>query len=46
MALPAAYQGVRLTRIGVMKEGRRGAVRLGRAALKPGGYDHFREPPC
>jgi thiamine-monophosphate kinase len=45
-ALPAAYQGVRLTRIGVMKAGRPGAVRLGRAALKPGGYDHFREPAC
>ncbi len=42
-ARPAAeYEGVPLTRIGTMVEGKPGAVSLLGHPLKPRGYDHFR----
>jgi thiamine-monophosphate kinase len=43
VAVPADFEGLPLTRIGTMRKGRKGAVQLGGAPLKPLGYDHFRE---
>lgn len=42
--LPASYRGLPLTRIGEMRRGKPGEVRLLGAKLKPSGYDHFRAP--
>jgi len=43
-AVPAAFEGLPLTRIGSMRRGVAGRVLLGGAPLEPLGYDHFREP--
>jgi thiamine-monophosphate kinase len=40
--VPASFQGVTLTRIGTMRNGRRGAVLLDGRPLPPLGYDHLR----
>jgi thiamine-monophosphate kinase len=40
--VPSAHEGVRLTRIGIMRKGLPAAVLLGGKRLKPLGYDHFR----
>jgi thiamine-monophosphate kinase len=39
---PARYQGVSLTRIGVIRKGQPGAVELLGRPLQPRGWDHFR----
>ena len=41
-SVPRAFDGLALTRIGVMRKGRPGAVELDGAPLPPLGYDHFR----
>ena len=41
---PRQFQGLSLTRIGTMREGRKGVVILNGAPLAPLGYDHFRKP--
>jgi len=41
---PRRFQGLPLTRIGTMRRGRKGAVRLHGTPLAPLGYDHFRKP--
>ena len=43
-AVPAAFEGTPLTRIGSMRRGAPGRVLLQGAPLAPLGYDHFREP--
>jgi len=40
--VPASFGGVALTRIGIMRTGRVGEVRLDGRRLAPLGYDHFR----
>ena len=40
---PAQFEGLRLTRIGVVRKGRAGEVRLDGRPLRPLGYDHFRK---
>jgi thiamine-monophosphate kinase len=40
--VPRAFEGLPLTRIGVMCQGRPGAVEMEGAPLAPLGYDHFR----
>ena len=40
--VPATFEGIPLTRIGTMRKGRAGAVKLNGAPLAPLGYDHFR----
>jgi thiamine-monophosphate kinase len=40
--VPAEFEGVPLTRIGAMRQGRAGAVKLAGKPLPPLGYDHFR----
>jgi thiamine-monophosphate kinase len=40
--VPAEFEGVPLTRIGFMRKGRAGRVKLAGQALPPLGYDHFR----
>jgi len=40
--VPRDFEGLPLTRIGVMRRGRPGAVELEGAPLAPLGYDHFR----
>ena len=42
--IPAAFRGLPLTRIGEMRKGRAGAVRLNGAPLAPLGWDHLRRP--
>ena len=42
--VPDRFEGLRLTRIGTMRKGRVGEVRLNGATLEPQGYDHFRKP--
>jgi len=37
-----AFEGIPLTRIGIMRKGRAGEVRLAGRPLEPLGYDHFR----
>jgi len=44
--LPAEFEGVPITRIGMMRKGRAGAVTLDGAPLDPLGYDHFRNICC
>jgi thiamine-monophosphate kinase len=39
---PAAFEGIALTRIGTMRKGRAGQVRLAGRRLPPLGYDHFK----
>ena len=39
---PACFQGVALTRIGVIRKGKHGAVELLGQPLQPRGWDHFR----
>ena len=41
--VPADFDGVPLTRIGQMRKGRAGGVRLNGRVLRPLGYDHFRQ---
>ncbi len=41
-AVPAEFEGVPLSRIGVMRRGRAGTVLLGGAPLPRLGFDHFR----
>jgi len=41
--VPRQFEGIPLTRIGVMTEGPPGTVRLDGAPLEPGGWDHFRK---
>jgi thiamine-monophosphate kinase len=41
--VPGEFEGVALTRIGVMQKGRPGLVQLRGAPLPPRGYDHFRD---
>jgi thiamine-monophosphate kinase len=43
-AVPERFEGLRLTRIGTMRKGRAGEVRMDGAVLEPRGYDHFRKP--
>jgi thiamine-monophosphate kinase len=43
-SVPARFEGLRLTRIGTMRKGRAGEVRMNGAVLEPQGYDHFRKP--
>jgi thiamine-monophosphate kinase len=40
--VPRDFEGLPLTRIGVMRQGRPGAIELDGAPLEPLGYDHFR----
>jgi thiamine-monophosphate kinase len=40
---PAAFERVAITRIGTMRKGRAGEVRLHGSRLDPLGYDHFRD---
>jgi thiamine-monophosphate kinase len=40
--VPAAWEDVPLTRIGTMRKGRAGVVKLAGSPLAPLGYDHFR----
>ena len=42
VAVPRAFEGLPLTRIGAMRKGRKGAVVFNGAPLEPLGYDHFR----
>ncbi len=42
--VPAQHQGIPLTKIGVMRRGKAGAVFLNARRLAPMGYDHFRQP--
>ena len=42
--VPNRFEGLRLTRIGTMRKGRAGEVRMSGAVLEPRGYDHFRKP--
>jgi thiamine-monophosphate kinase len=42
VAVPADFEGLPLTRIGIMRKGRKGAVQFRGAPLEPLGYDHFR----
>ena len=41
--VPAAFEGLPLTRIGTMRKGRPGLVELDGAPLAPLGFDHFRK---
>ena len=41
--VPAAFEGIPLTRIGVMRRQRPGKLTMAGQPLEPGGYDHFRE---
>ncbi len=43
--VPASFQGVPLTQIGLIRRGRTGTVMLDGAPLEPLGYDHFRASP-
>jgi thiamine-monophosphate kinase len=43
VTVPVDFQGLPLTRIGTMRKGRKGAVKLSGAPLEPLGYDHFRQ---
>jgi thiamine-monophosphate kinase len=43
-AVPPAFEGLPLTRIGTMRKGRPGVVTFAGAPLEPLGYDHFRNP--
>jgi thiamine-monophosphate kinase len=40
--VPAAFESLRLTRIGTMRKGRPGEVRMRGQSLPPEGYDHFK----
>jgi len=42
--VPEAFEGLPLTRIGRMRRGRAGAVKLDGRGLEPRGYDHLRRP--
>jgi len=42
---PAEFESLPLTRIGTMREGKPGLVRLLGRRLEPGGWDHFRPRP-
>jgi thiamine-monophosphate kinase len=42
--VPETFDGLPLTRIGFMRRGRPGTVRLGGRVLEPRGYDHLRRP--
>jgi thiamine-monophosphate kinase len=42
--VPARFENLPLTRIGVMRRGHAGAVYLSGEPLAPLGYDHFRDP--
>jgi thiamine-monophosphate kinase len=42
VAVPLDFEGLPLTRIGTMRQGRKGAVQLDGAPLEPLGHDHFR----
>ncbi|HEX3879306.1 MAG TPA: thiamine-phosphate kinase [Bryobacteraceae bacterium] len=42
--IPEHLEGLRLTRIGTMRKGSAGEVRINGAILRPLGYDHFRKP--
>ncbi|MFB3777393.1 MAG: thiamine-phosphate kinase [Bryobacteraceae bacterium] len=39
---PSAHRGIRITRIGTIRKGKPGLVRLFGRPLEPRGYDHFR----
>ena len=41
--IPREFEGVKLTRIGTMRKGRAGTVRLDGAPLEARGYDHLRQ---
>jgi thiamine-monophosphate kinase len=40
--IPERFEGLRLTRIGTMRQGVPGEIRINGARLEPRGYDHFR----
>ena len=40
--VPAAHEGVKLTRIGIVRKGAPGSILLDGKPLEPLGYDHFR----
>jgi thiamine-monophosphate kinase len=40
--VPEQFEGLRLTRIGVMRKGAPGEIQINGARLEPQGYDHFR----
>jgi thiamine-monophosphate kinase len=42
---PAGFDGLPLTRIGTIREGRPGLIRFLGRRLEPRGYDHFRRRP-
>ncbi len=42
--VPARFEGLPLTRIGTIRKGAAGEIRLDGAPLAPLGYDHFRQP--
>jgi thiamine-monophosphate kinase len=42
--VPEAFEGLPLTRIGIMRKGSAGAVELDREPLPPLGYDHLQRP--
>jgi len=42
--VPERFEGLPLTRIGTIRKGTPGEVRLGGLPLAPLGYDHFRQP--
>ena len=44
--VPPQFEGLPLTRIGVMRRGQPGAVYLAGELLAPLGYDHFRNTVC
>ena len=41
--VPAEVDGLRLTRIGIVRHGRPGEIRLNDRPLLPLGFDHFRQ---
>lgn len=43
-SVPDRFEGLRLTRIGTMRKGRAGEIRMNGVVLEPRGYDHFRKP--
>jgi hypothetical protein len=42
--VPAHFENLPLTRIGIIRRGRAGSVLLSGQPLTPLGYDHFRRP--
>jgi thiamine-monophosphate kinase len=45
-AVPSEFEGIPLTRIGAMRKGKAGVVRMNGKPLAAAGYDHFRHTPA